>query len=164
MKNTFTYFLATLIFLSIMPNNATARFEPGTLRFGAGLGFEGSSEGTVFSFSGSGGVFVLKGFDVGLNAMVQTGGSSPTLFMLTGDLRYIPLPDLYITPYIGTNVGRVFIDQHDDAWIVGVGGGLLFMTGGWYGIDLGASYRWFFFPGVDPEGSYNLRVSLLLLF
>jgi hypothetical protein len=154
-----------LLFSAIMllAAPAQARFEQGTFRFGAGMGLYGTSEGVVFSFGASGGVFVLKGLDLGVSAVLSTGGDYPTQVATTGGIRFIPLPDLNITPYLKAGGGRLFIEG-DDAWIVSVGGGLLYMFGPWYGIDIQGTYAWYFFPDGDPIGDWGITGGLALFF
>jgi hypothetical protein len=153
--------MITVMMLS--PISARARFESGTFRFGAGLGLRGSDQGAVFSFGASGGVFVLKGFDLGLSGLLQTGGEAGTLFLLAADVRFIPFADLELTPYLKASGGRLFVEW-DDAWMVSAGGGLLYMFGPWYGIDLSVAYRWLIYPEGDPDGNYDVQVGVLLLF
>lgn len=150
-------------FLLSLPSITRARFEAGTFRFGAGLGLRGSDQGAVFSFGAAGGVFVLKGFDLGISGLLQTGGETGTLFLLAADVRFIPFADLDLTPYIKASGGRLFVEW-DDAWMVSAGGGLLYMFGPWYGIDLSVAYRWLIYPEGDPEGNYDVQMSILLLF
>ena len=163
MTRRITPFLPAVSALVLLATPAQARFEAGTIRFGAGLGFQGSPEGVIFSVGASGGVFVLKGLDLGVNTVFQTGGDIPTQFLATGGIRFIPLPDLMLTPYIRAAGGRLFVDG-DDAWTVSAGGGLLYMFGPWYGIDLQGTYMWFFFPGKDPIGDWYITAGLVLLF
>ena len=153
-------FFTTLMLLAAP---ASARFEQGTFRFGAGMGLQGSSEGVIFSLGASGGVFVLKGLELGVGTVFQTGGDIPTQFLATGGIRFIPLPDLMLTPYIRAAGGHLFVEG-DDAWTVSAGGGLLYMFGPWYGIDLQGTYMWFFFPGEDPIGDWYITAGLVLLF
>jgi hypothetical protein len=142
---------------------AQARFEAGTIRFGAGLGLRGTPEGAVFSLGASGGVFLLHGLDLGLSGVLQTGGGEDTLFLLTGDLRFIPLPDLELTPYLEVSGGRLFVEW-DDAWVVSAGGGLLYLFGPWYGIDLGVGYRWLIYPDDSVTGDYTVQMGVVMLF
>ena len=163
MKNKKNTVLLTALTLLLLATPASARFEAGTFRFGAGLGLQGSPGGVIFSLGASGGVFVLKGLDVGVNTVFQTGGDIPTQFLATGGIRFIPLPDLTLTPYIRAGGGRLFVEG-DDAWTISAGGGLLYMFGPWYGIDLQGTYMWFFFPGEDPIGDWYITAGLVLLF
>jgi hypothetical protein len=75
----------------------------------------------------------------------------------------MPFPDLDIIPYIKAGGGRLFIEG-DDAWIVSVGGGLLYMFGPWYGIDIQGTYMWFFFPEGDPIDDWGITAGLVLFF
>lgn len=154
------------ILLVILPLSAAAgRFEAGTLRVGAGMGLRGSPEGTVFSASATFGVFVLRGLELHISNLVQAGGDEPTVYLLTGGARYIPLPDLHLAPYLSGEAGRLFVGGGlRDAWLAGAGGGLLTMLGPSWGIDLGAGYRWFFFPEEDPTGDWLLQIGLILVF
>jgi len=151
-----------LLAVSLPYASVQSRFEAGTLHFGGGMGLRGSSQGAIFSVSASGGVFVLKGLDLGITTWLQTGGDLPLMFMLTADTRFIPFPDFYLTPYIHTAGGRLFT-KGDDAWVLSAGGGLLYLTHDIYGIDFGVGYRWFFFPE-EVLDSYYLQVGLIILF
>ena len=159
MKNTKTPVFLAILTLILLTAPARARFEAGTFRFGAGLGLQGSPGGAIFSVGASGGVFVLKGLDLGVSTVFHTGGI-PTQFVATGGVRFIPLPDLMLTPYIKAAGGRLFVEG-DDAWTVSAGGGLLYMIGPWYGIDLQGTYFWLFFPGEDPISDYNITMGLV---
>jgi hypothetical protein len=162
MKNKKTPVLLAILTPILLAAPASARFEAGTFRFGAGLGLQGHEDGIVFSLGAAGGVFVLKGLDVGISTVLHTG-DIPTQFLATGGVRFIPLPDLTLTPYIRAGGGRLFVEG-DDAWTVSAGGGLLYMFGPWYGIDLQGTYMWFFFPGEDPIGDWYITAGLVLLF
>ena len=142
---------------------AQANFEQGTMRVGAGMGLRGGDDGVTFSFSGSFGFYVLKGLGLSITPLVQTGGGEPTLIMLTTDLRYIPFPDLHIAPYIDGGGGRLFVFDYSDAWVASAGAGMIYLFGDWYGLDMGAGYRWYFFPE-DTQGSYYVNIGLLLIF
>jgi hypothetical protein len=147
---------------------ARARFETGTMRVGAGLGLRGGDDGVTFSIDGSFGFFVLHGLELSISPLFQTGGGEPTLFLLEGGLRFIPLPDLQLTPYIQAGAGRLFVIDQFDAWMVSAGGGLLYLFGPWYGIDISGGYRWFFWPADDSKdnssGTYYIQIGLLLIF
>ena len=157
--------LVALAVTCLTDTPARARFEMGSLRIGAGLGLRGSPEGTLFSASATFGVFVLQGLELHVSNLVQTGGDSPTVYLLTGGVRFIPLPDLHLTPYLAGEGGRLFIgDGAEDAWVAGAGGGLLYMLGPSWGIDLGVGYRWYFFPDEDPIGDWDVQVGLILVF
>jgi hypothetical protein len=67
MQDKKTPLLFTILLLVLLASPARARFEPGTFRLGAGLGFRGSSGGITFSIGAAGGVFVLKGLDFGIS-------------------------------------------------------------------------------------------------
>ncbi|HUU03031.1 MAG TPA: hypothetical protein VM425_16480 [Myxococcota bacterium] len=147
---------------------ARARFEMGTMHVGAGLGLRGGDEGVTFSFNGSFGFFVLHGLELSISPLLQTGGGEPTIVLLEGGLRFIPLPDLELTPYLKVSGGRLFVIDEFDAWMVSAGGGLLYLFGPWYGIDISGGYRWFFWPADDStdstSGTYYVQLGLLLLF
>ncbi len=155
--------LLTISALIMLAAPARSRFEAGTVRFGAGLGLQGYEDGVIFSLGAAGGVFVLKGLELDVNTVLQTGGDIPTQFLATGGIRFIPLPDLTLTPYIKAAGGRLFIEG-DDAWVVSAGGGFIYMFGPRYGFDLESMYMWFFLPGRDPVGDWHVTVGLVLLF
>jgi hypothetical protein len=154
--------IISLVLIAVTPQ-AQARFEMGTLRVGAALGVRGSSAGTTFAAAGTFGVFALKGVEVSVSNLFQTGGDSPTIYMLTGGVRLIPLPDLELTPYVAGEGGHLFVEG-SDAWVAGVVGGLLYMIGPWYGLDVGVGYRWFFYPNEDPIGNWDVQVGLVFVF
>jgi len=154
--------ITALLFVGLSP--ARANFEQGTMRVGAGMGLRGGSDGVTFSFSGSFGFYVLKGLGLSISPLFQTGGGDPSFIMLTGDIRYIPFPDLELVPYINGGGGRLFVFDYIDAWVVSAGGGLIYLFGPWYGLDMGAGYRWYFFDEEDVQGSYYINIGLLLIF
>ncbi len=158
--------LRVWIFLSIIclsTTSAFARFEQGTYRIGASLGLRGTNDGIEFSLGGAFGYFLLDGLDLGLSTVVQTGGVDPTLVWLSADLRFIPLPDLQVTPFLKTSGGRLFVIDYDDAWLVSAGGGLIYPLGPRLAVEIGAGYRWYFYPSQDPISSYYLQMGLMFL-
>jgi len=70
--------------------------------------------------------------------------------------------------YLNAGGGRLFVVNELDAWMVSVGGGLLYLFGPWYGIDISGGYRWFFWPADESSdtttGTYYVQLGLLLLF
>ena len=158
--------LRVLVFLSLIclgNASAFARFEQGTYRVGASLGLRGTDDGVEFSLGGAFGFFLLDGLDLGLSTVVQTGGVDPTLVYLSSDLRFIPLPDLQVTPFLKTSGGRLFVIDFVDAWLVSAGGGLIYLMGPRLGLEIGAGYRWYFYPHGDPISTYYLQMGLMFL-
>jgi len=164
--NRIRLFFCLALFFALLLSSTQARphFEQGDLRVGAALGLRGTEEGVSFSIGGACGFFVLDGLELSIEPLFQTGGGEPTLFMLTADVTFIPLTDLVIAPYIRGGGGRLFVLEGVDAWIASAGGGLIYLFGPWYGIDIGGGYRWFFFPEDEIAGSYYVRAGLVLLF
>ncbi len=164
MNRTFCSILALTLFVLLGPSNpASARMEPGEMRFGAGLGLRSTDEGLTFSAGATFGVFALQGLESGVDLYFQAGGSSATLFALSGYVRWVVLPDAFLSPYVRLGGGRLFIQDMGDAWLLSAGGGLVYWIGEWYGIDLGADYRWHLFAD-EIAGGFDTRIGLMFVF
>ena len=165
MKTKKLLLLSLVVLPLLLSTSAQARFDAGTFRLGLGLGFEDNAGGTVFAFGLSGGVLILKGFDVGISTTIQAGsGDYPTTFILTGDLRWILLPDMVFTPYIGASGGRVFVESNNDGFLAGPAGGIIYILGEHFALDLGVGYTWWFFPDQDPQGAFEFGLGLMAFF
>jgi hypothetical protein len=156
--------LAALVGLALVAGSAPAgaRMEPGDLRLGAGLGLRSTEAGVMFAAGASFGVFVVHGLEPGIDFAFQTGADSPTLLALSGSLRWVMLPELSLSPYLRAGGGRLFLVDFEDAWMATAGAGLVYWIGPWYGLDVGADYRWYFFPD-ETIGGFDIRFGLIFL-
>lgn len=109
--------------------------DQGTSELALGFGYSSLS-----GFLAAGGFryFVLDGFAPGLEATYVSGGRDGSAYgMVLGALRAVPVRTPSFSLVLTGRGGRVFLDDHADAWGVGGGAGLLFMASPAAGLELG---------------------------
>jgi hypothetical protein len=103
-----------------------------------GLGYSSLS-----GFLAAGGFryFVVDGVAPGVEATYVSGGKLGSAYGLAlASLRLVPLRTPSFALVLTGRGGRVFLGDHDDAWGVGGGAGVMLMLGPSAGLEIG--YEW----------------------
>lgn len=90
------------------------------------------------------GYFVIDGLAIGLASRVDIPSAGPNRLELSPYVRFIPITIQNISPVFIAKGGRMFIQDQDDLWNVGGGGGLIFMTSSRVGFNAEVIYERFF--------------------
>ena len=119
-------------------------FAKGASMGSLSIGFASYNNDTVFTTGLSYGYFFIDGLALGLSTRVDVASNSPNRLELSPFLRFIPITFQNISPVFIAKGGRIFIQDFDDLWTLGGGGGLMIMTSQRIGFSGEVVYERFF--------------------
>jgi len=109
--------------------------DEGTSELAVGFGYSSLS-----GFLAAGGFryFIVDGVAPGVEATYVSGGRDGAAYgLVLGALRVVPVRTPSFSLVLTGRGGRVFLEDHADAWGVGGGAGMLFMASPSAGLELG---------------------------
>lgn len=109
--------------------------DKGTPELALGFGYSSSS-----GFLAAGGFryFVVDAVAPGIEATYVSGGRGGAAYgLLLGALRVVAVRSPSFALVVTGRGGRVFLGDHDDAWGVGGGAGMIFMVRRGTGLEIG---------------------------
>ena len=149
-------YLVPVLALFLVPAIANAQFEQGNYELtlsGAGSNDQDWTTG-AFSVQGSLGYFTSKELELGVRQVINwADGGSAWSGQTQAFLDYHFDMDRW-QPFIGANIGYVYGDNVDDAWIAGPEGGVKYFVNSTTFIGASVAYEFNLEEGFDDGGFF----------